>query len=819
MLKNRPLMMGLCWSMSVFWSGDVTAQCEAVGSADRLFSPNVLHASWQQFEAEGFSVPVTGVVYRGNPRPTCGMPLGGLDTGCLDIEPNGMLGYCTIFNHLVYPRALLNVPFMGLSVGGETWVLASDTRAKEYRPLFRETTTWPPIDFTPAYDELSLEGVRLAKSIDYWGHYPMLDMEYSLDSPVSVGVRAWSPFIPGDSITSMTPASIFEVRLRNTTGSPQSGSFLFSFPGFNPDGAYEGKVVREVLADGVQGVQIATIEEGSPFEMGYVLAAESGTSVRAGGPLNADGVAWSAAARDLPAPTATETGASIACDFELAANEVKQVRFVLAWHAPYWYAGGAPIHTGTKQFEHMYAKHHGSALDVARTTLSKADSLKRRIIAWQEVIHKDKTVPGWLAECLINNLHLITECSVWAQAKSPVGDWCKEEDGIFGMNECPRGCPQIECIPCTFYGGLPIVYFFPDAALANLRGYKAYQFEDGRPPWIFGGATASVPENNKPYDMAGPDKGYQSVLNGASYIVLVDRYWKCSGDDAFLEEFWDSLKRANDWSLNLRPKFGMSQVMAMPEPGTDSHGLGDTEWFEAPEPGWKGYVTHAGAVRMAQVQIIKHMAKAMGDKAYVKKCDAWLEAGSDVLEERLWTGSYYLNFDDPDTGARSDLIFGYQLDGEWIADTHGVDAVFPQKRVRTTLETLRDTNIALSQSGATNYANPDGTPAKVGGYGTYSYFPPELMMLSMNYMYEGQKEFGTELLKRCMENIVCTWGYTWDAPNIMRGDQDTGQRHFGADYYQDMMLWSVPAAMADDQLSSATERNGLVSRMIRASAK
>ena len=45
--------------------------------------------------------------------------------------------------------------------------------------------------------------------------------------------------------------------------------------------------------------------------------------------------------------------------------------------------------------------------------------------------------------------------------------------------------------------------------------------------------------------------------------------------------------------------------------GTDAHGLGDTEWFEAPEPGWKGYVTHAGGVRMAQVQIMRRMAEAM----------------------------------------------------------------------------------------------------------------------------------------------------------------------------------------------------------------
>ncbi len=53
------------------------------------------------------------------------------------------------------------------------------------------------------------------------------------------------------------------------------------------------------------------------------------------------------------------------------------------------------------------------------------------------------------------------------------------EDGLFGMIECPRECPQIECIPCSFYGNLPLVYFFPELALSTMRGYKAYQYPDG----------------------------------------------------------------------------------------------------------------------------------------------------------------------------------------------------------------------------------------------------------------------------------------------------------------------------------------------------
>ena len=97
--------------------------------------------------------PVTGIVYRGEPRPTCGMPLGGLDTGCIDVEPNGMFGYSTIFNHLAEPRALLNLPMLGLACRGEdgadsAWILISDTLGKRDTPQpSQSAVTFPPTDY------------------------------------------------------------------------------------------------------------------------------------------------------------------------------------------------------------------------------------------------------------------------------------------------------------------------------------------------------------------------------------------------------------------------------------------------------------------------------------------------------------------------------------------------------------------------------------------------------------------------------------------------------------------------------------------------
>ena len=89
----------------------------------KLFPTNLTTSEWVQFEAAGFEKPVSGVIYQ-LPQPAAnGMPLGGSDTGCLDLETSGLLGYCTIFNTHVPRRGPLNLPFLGISVDGTTWVL------------------------------------------------------------------------------------------------------------------------------------------------------------------------------------------------------------------------------------------------------------------------------------------------------------------------------------------------------------------------------------------------------------------------------------------------------------------------------------------------------------------------------------------------------------------------------------------------------------------------------------------------------------------------------------------------------------------------
>lgn len=223
--------------------------------------------------------------------------------------------------------------------------------------------------------------------------------------------------------------------------------------------------------------------------------------------------------------------------------------------------------------------------------------------------------------------------------------------------------------------------------------------------------------------------------------------------------------------------------------------------------------SHVGGLHLAQLRIAERMAEKVGDEEFAEQCRKWFQAGSESMENKMWAGGYYLSYYEPATGKRSDRVFSVQLDGEWVGVFHGLPGIFRPNRVKTTLATIKRLNVPLSSYGAVFLANPDGTPWQQAGYGPYTYFVSELLMLAMTYMYAGEREFGLELARRCMHNLMAK-GYTWNQPCIIRAD--TGERISGYDYYQNLMLWSVPAAAEGKDLVGAYATGGLVDRVLRA---
>jgi hypothetical protein len=141
--------------------------------------------------------------------------------------------------------------------------------------------------------------------------------------------------------------------------------------------------------------------------------------------------------------------------------------------------------------------------------------------------------------------------------------------------------------------------------------------------------------------------------------------------------------------------------------------------------------------------------------------------------------------------------------------------------VGTTLDTIArfNANPAERPYGALVYSGADGRPpnynlAYWSSNGTHS---PGNFMLGMLYLYEGRTDFGLNLIRGSMEAITLKMGRTWDSPIVF--DAKTADKMYGADYYQNMMLWSVPAALAGTDLTGPLQKDGLIPRMIKAAAR
>jgi len=111
----------------------ITALVTSMGSAAprALFEASADARKLQTFRVDGLKSPACGTVYPAAGLEQGGMPLGGLGTGYLCLDPDGRFGKCSIFNRLPAPIAI-NQPFLFLSVGGRRLTLAT---AKDGAPL------------------------------------------------------------------------------------------------------------------------------------------------------------------------------------------------------------------------------------------------------------------------------------------------------------------------------------------------------------------------------------------------------------------------------------------------------------------------------------------------------------------------------------------------------------------------------------------------------------------------------------------------------------------------------------------------------------
>ena len=708
------------------------------------------------FCATDFKRPVVGIIYEGG-TVEGGVPLGGLGTGYLELRSDGKLGRCSIFNDFC-PPLVLDAPFLTISAGEEVRILC----------------------LNPS------EGLRGAEGILYWGHFPVADLIYRLDLPIRMGLRAFTPFIPGDAQASNTPAALFELELANTGSRELSGWVAFSFPGPKPEP--EKSLGREPIDHPWPGV-IVRQELGA----GYALVASRAGEVLTGGCLgNAE--AWKGLARgEIPGDG---PGATLAVRYALKSGESRRIRFLLTWYYPYFHDSSGEPHT------HAYKRRFEGPEAVVELSVRKWEELLSRTLAWQELVFGED-LPDWLKNALVNGLYSMAKNTLWVVSERP-DSWYLLE-GFFTHSESFTGCPITETMVCRMHGHFPTLFFFPELERTTLHAFRHFQLRDGEVPFCFG----------RPTGLRDPRYHCQHPLNSSQYVQMVYRYYLRTGDRTFLEEYYPSVKDAIHYLQSLDyDNDGLVNEHSHALPGE----LWPANQFYDIWP-WFGTSAYVAGTWLATLKCAIAIARELKDEAYAKELETCLERSLKSYDEKLWNGRYYRLYNDPEGGRMSETCLGNQLMAEWCSEVVGLGGILPADKVQKALESIERLNFSATRHGLVNGMRPDGTPDTCGS-GTENdhgsqIFVGESLCAAMTFILRERREIGLEVARRLMEAIHELHQTPWNQRCLIASDD--GRPIWGDDYYSNMVIWTLPMVLAGQDIRQFCGEKGLVGRILGAS--
>lgn len=730
-------------------------------------SPDVPTRTVVCFQAKGFKQSVPGVLYRGDELAK-GLPLGGLGTGYIELCGDGTMGDTTIFNHYPYAYTMgklyqLDSAFLSVTLGDQVRLLATNNGGRN----------------TPG-----------ATNIAYWGHFPIAELAYTIDLPLAVTLRAWSPFVLGDAEASNLPAAVFELTLKNTSDQTLEPDVSFHFPAWDWCEKKERFEV-EPLSGLVRGVHVSAPRFGARF--GYAVALQGDDNCRI----------LPSGSRDANSYTENNgPGVSVIARCVLEPGQEKRITFTLTWFFPSFVVGQAfPYH-------HMYGRRFQSAEDVAAYMAEHADDLLERILAWQNAVYSHSQ-PNWLKDALINALYCLTKNSWWNHNPRQDDRW--GEDGLFTVNETFRDCPVTETVPCRFFGHFPLLFFYPELERTTLRELAHYQNRSGEIPFALA------------YGSGLNDPRYQCVhpSNSSMFVQMVKQYIDRTGDNDFLTEMYPVIQAAVRYTRSL----DINQDGLVNE---HSHALPGLLWpannYHDAFP-WYGTSAHTAGIWLASLLAAQDLAHMIGDHEFEAECKDVFERGLKAYHDLLWTGSYYRLYNDPESGPCNALLSN-QLIGVWCAHLLSLPKPLPAENVRLALETIWRLNVAgdgstlMPVDTVDEIGNPvspiSGDDSPVEAQQSSSCMVSEIMCLAMTLAYEGQEEKGLELARRIFEAHALDHCTPWDQYYLL--NTRDGSPAWGNDYYSNLITWAFPASLAGQSIREyCTE--GLINECLKATGR
>ena len=622
------------------------------------------------------------------------LPLGGIGTGTVSLGGRGELRDWEI----------MNVPaknYSTVTTGNNAPFFAIYTKAKD-------GTTNTTLLTGALYDNeyLHYEG----RSVNHHGMprfaeasfdaaYPFGQVNLSdKELPVSVKIKGFNPLIPGNAEDSGLPIAILTYEVTNRTNKELEVAVCGSMRNFiGKDGSqfftdWKGDYIptgsnqnRNSFRqeDGISGIYMYSdgVDKNDPAYGTIALAtnAQEGvtfrTSSRPDSWWNAILDFWDDFSEDGQLQEKSESAdsdpmASLAVKKSIPANSTRSFTFFITWSFPNRKAWSSEV------VGNYYTQQYPDAWVATQKIVPQIAELEKQTLTFVEAL-LNSSYPEVIKETALFNLATLRSQTVF---RIPSGHLMGWEGVMDRFGSCAGSCTHVwnyEMATPFLFGELAKTmrdvefnYATKESGLMNFR--------------------AGLPLNTA-------SDGNSAAADGQmGCIMKFYRDWQLSGDNNFLAENWEQVKKVLSFAWIERGWDGNQDgVMEGAQ-----HNTMDVDYY-GPNPQMGFW--YMGALRAAT-----EMATAMGEREFAQKCQTLFDKGSKWMDQNLFNGEYYEHkITDPSTFEFIDMeseqanIPSFQLGpgclvdqlvGQYMAHICGLGYLGKEENIKTTLRSIMKYN-------------------------------------------------------------------------------------------------------------------------------
>ncbi|MEE0946541.1 MAG: GH116 family glycosyl-hydrolase [Acutalibacteraceae bacterium] len=642
------------------------------------------------------------MIYKGEFTNEISFPLGGLGSGCIGLQGNGVLREFEIFNK---PNKKSYNGFTHFAIkaktknGVITKILNGD-----------KLTEFSNINGM-GVDQPTMAGFPHFKNHTFKGEFPIAEIYFSDESfPADITLRAFNPFIPLDEDNSSIPAAFFEIDIKNKTSEDIEFTTAFTsqnpfFKGSNTSTVKDGYRLLTFNKENVDNSEnfepgdltIACDEEDSLVQTYWFRGAWQDKLVTYWNNFNNENDVQD---RIYSEPNSAERDHGTLCAKRtILANETKTVRFIFSWNIPvnHNFNNFEPKKDGNLiSFKNYYAVLWENSQASAVYSLSNWNKLKEKTVAFKNALHS-QTLDETVIDAISSTLSVLKSPTVLRFEDGSFHGW---EGAYSNRGSCEGTCQHVYNYAyalCFLFPNLErgirhneFVYATEDSGLSHFRMYLPLGINKGWPPF--------------------------ACLDGTMGMVIKSyREWKISGDDNWLKEHWNYIKRAVDfarseenphkWDLD-----GDGILEGRQHHTLDMELFGPSSWLEG--------------MYLAALKAAAEMADYLGDNDTKETYEKLYENGKKWTKENLFNGKHFIqkidlndksiiekfdadNYWNNETGEiKYQIGEGSSIDqllGQWHADILSLGDIFDAEQIDTALDTMCKLNYV---DNVREYTNP-----------------------------------------------------------------------------------------------------------------